>query len=89
MFSVEDWLFIYSLTPLKSASPLMPNVSAKVRSVGICSSETFTSPEYMNESRETRPVKEAPGNTITGWYGGSSVRNRSQKNVLHALKTTR
>lgn len=54
------------LTPLKSASPLIPSVSANARRPDIWSSYTFTSPEYMNVSRDTIEPKEAPGKTITG-----------------------
>lgn len=37
-------------TPLKSANPLIPKVSAKANRLEICSSYTFTSPEYINVS---------------------------------------
>lgn len=77
------------LTPPKSANPLMPSVSANDNSVDICSSNTFTSPEYMNVSSATTAPNDAPGITITGWNGGSIVRNNSEKNELHALNTTR
>lgn len=77
------------LTPPKSANPLMPSVSASDSSVDICSSNTFTSPEYMNVSSATTAPNDAPGITMTGWNGGSIVRNNSEKNELHALNTTR
>lgn len=79
----------FILTPPKSANPLIPSVSAKDSSVDICSSNTFTSPEYMNVSSATTAPNDAPGITITGWNGGSIVRNNSEKNELHALNTTR
>lgn len=52
--------------PLKSANPLIPNVSASERRVEICSSYTFTSPEYIKVRRATTAGKDAPGRTITG-----------------------
>lgn len=54
------------LTPLKSAKPLIPSVSASESSPAICSSKTFTSPEYMNVNKATIAPKEAPGSTMTG-----------------------
>lgn len=67
----------------------MPNVSARDSSDDISPSNTFTSPEYINVNSATIAPKDAPGSTITGWNGGSKVRNKSEKNVLHALNTTR
>lgn len=49
-----------------SAKPLIPNVSASDNSVDICSSKTFTSPEYMNVISATIEPNVAPGITITG-----------------------
>lgn len=72
-----------------SANPFMPKVSANDSNVEICSSKTLTSPEYMNVNRATIEPNVAPGITITGWNGASSVLNNSEKNELHALKTTR
>lgn len=82
-------LLLLSLTPLMSANPLMPKVSAKDSKAEICSSNTFTSPEYMNVNSATIDPNVAPGMTITGWNGGSKVRNSSEKNELQALNTTR
>lgn len=59
-------LEIGQLTPLKSANPLIPNVSASANSDEICSSKTFTSPEYMNVSNATTAPNDVPGKTITG-----------------------
>lgn len=61
------------LTPLKSANPLMPSVSANANKPAICSSYTFTSPEYINVSNATIVPNDAPGNTIIGCNGGSTV----------------
>lgn len=72
-----------------SARPFIPNVSANESNVEICSSNTLTSPEYMKVNSATIDPKLAPGITITGWNGGSKVRNNSEKNELHALSTTR
>lgn len=54
------------LTPLISANPLMPNVSANDSNVEICSSKTLTSPEYMKVNKATIDPNVAPGMTITG-----------------------
>lgn len=43
----------------------------------------------MKVSNATTAGNEAPGNTTTGYRGPSSVRNNSEKKVLHALSTTR
>lgn len=56
----------FQLTPFISARPLIPSVSASDSNVEICSSKTFTSPEYMNVSSATIEPNVAPGITITG-----------------------
>lgn len=56
----EDKFLELKRTPLISASPLMPNVSANDRRVEICSSNTFTSPEYMKVSKATMDPNVAP-----------------------------
>lgn len=77
------------LTPLlKSANPLMPNVSASCNKFDICSSKTFTSPAYMNVNRLQMDGNDVPGSMITGcWCGAASrFRKSSAKKVLHALR---
>lgn len=57
---------ILILTPLISANPLIPKVSANESNVEICSSKTLTSPEYIKVNNATIDPNVAPGITITG-----------------------